>query len=127
MESEDRTGETNPSAEWNGTPPMKPEEKLARATRWLNEGYIVRGCIYQARGDLDLALADLDNAVKLCPANIDAFIARARVRHEKGEHRLALEDIETALRLGKENCEAIYVCGLVFRRWINPLGMSSTP
>ena len=87
----------------------------------------VRGCIYQARGDLDLALADLDNAVQLCPANLDAFIARARVRHEKGEHRLALEDIETALRLGPGNCEAIYVRGLVYQARINPLGMSSTP
>ena len=58
-----------------------------------------RGAAELSRGDLAGALADLDRACALAPANADIFATRAAVHLAQGHRDKALADFDTALRL----------------------------
>ena len=60
---------------------------------------IGRGEAYLMKGELDLALADSDEAVKFAPRSHDARLLRARAREKRGEKDLAARDRREAARL----------------------------
>ena len=67
-----------------------------------------RGAAYQAKGDLDKALRDFDEAIRLDPHNAGAYVDRGLVRSIKGAHDEALTDFEEAIRLNPNQWEAYY-------------------
>jgi len=70
------------------------------------DGFARRGEASLARGDFAGALADLDRACALEPADAGHFWARARVRIAMDKHDEALPDLDTALRLNPALAEA---------------------
>ena len=58
-----------------------------------------RGAAALSRGDVAGALADLDRACALAPANADIFTTRAAIHLSQGHRDKALGDLETALHL----------------------------
>ena len=58
-----------------------------------------RGNDYNAKGDLDRAIADYDAALRIEPAFADVLNSRAMAWRAKGDRRKALADLDAALRL----------------------------
>ena len=58
-----------------------------------------RGLIHQRNGDLDLALADLNEAQTRNPKSVEVLAKRASVYNNKKEHDLAIADCDEAIRL----------------------------
>lgn len=63
------------------------------------DGLLRRGAASRARRDLAGALADLDRACALAPANAACFATRAGVHADLKQPEAALADLDTALRL----------------------------
>ena len=60
---------------------------------------MARGDDFNAKGDLDRAIADYDAALKIDPVLVDALNSRAMAWRAKGDRRRALTDFDAALRL----------------------------
>ena len=58
-----------------------------------------RGNAFKAKGDLDRAFIDYDQAIAFDPANAGAHVNRALILAEKGEAEAALKDFDEAIRL----------------------------
>ena len=67
------------------TKPPGPEETLAQLTHCLSEAYTARGRIYLERGETDLALSDLNDALRLDPGNADAHRLRSIIERHPGQ------------------------------------------
>jgi Tfp pilus assembly protein PilF len=52
-----------------------------------------------ARGELDLAAAELARVTRLAPDNAEAFLLRGQMAEEQGEDEQALADYGTAVQL----------------------------
>ena len=57
---------------------------------------------WQYEGKYDLAIADLDEAIKLDPENSDAYDYRGNVRIFRGEYELATEGYDKAAKLERD-------------------------
>jgi tetratricopeptide (TPR) repeat protein len=55
--------------------------------------------MYAAKGDLDKAIADHSQAIRLNPGFADAYSSRGSAYRRKGDFNRAIADIETALRI----------------------------
>jgi Tfp pilus assembly protein PilF len=62
-------------------------------------GYVDRGRVYLAMGDLDRALANMDEAIRLDPSE-NAYVARGAVLTEKNELDRAIADFDEAVKIG---------------------------
>jgi tetratricopeptide (TPR) repeat protein len=62
--------------------------------------YLVRADIERESGHSDLALLDLDNAIKLDDTLSDAYILRGDIYLTQGKKQLAKGDFEKAMSLG---------------------------
>jgi tetratricopeptide (TPR) repeat protein len=63
------------------------------------EGYLGRGRVHEARGDLEQADADYSTAIRLHPDGGVGYALRARARHRQGRTDDALADLSEHLRL----------------------------
>ena len=72
-----------------------------------------RGVELKLKGDLDAALKDYDEAIRLHPANHFAFNNRANVRRDKGDLAGAIADYSEAVRLEPAYAAAYTSRGLV--------------
>jgi tetratricopeptide (TPR) repeat protein len=63
--------------------------------------YRGRAAILYQNGDLDGALADFDQAIRLDPSSASAYIDRSIVLYSKAETDRALKDMATAMRIEK--------------------------
>lgn len=77
-----------------GNPPGRATAHTSRAALRLHAG------------DVDTAVADLDEAIRLAPRYADPYIYRAAARFDRGEFDAALADAEAALRLEPESPHA---------------------
>lgn len=59
---------------------------------------MARGNDFNAKGDLDRAIADYDAALKIDPSLVEALNSRAMAWRAKGDRRKALADLDAALR-----------------------------
>ena len=75
-----------------------------------------RGVELKLKGDLDGALKDYNEAIRLDPANHFAFNNRANVRRDKGDLAGAIADYTEAVRLEPAYAAAYTSCGLVQER-----------
>ncbi len=65
--------------------------------------YLARGVVRAWLGQLDEALADLDEAVRLAPDSFDAYVERADVKDNQGDLEGAIADLEEAHRLSEDS------------------------
>ncbi|MBI2713814.1 MAG: tetratricopeptide repeat protein [Rhizobiales bacterium] len=61
--------------------------------------YTSRGNEYAYKGQHDPAIQDFDQAIRLNPQNVSAFIGRGRAYGGKGQHDRAIQDFDQAIRL----------------------------
>lgn len=79
------------------------------------DSLVLRAIAHFERDELEFAIVDLREAVRLNPENARAYRERARVLAHMGLRSEALADIDTAIRLEPEDAEAIIVRGLVYQ------------
>jgi tetratricopeptide (TPR) repeat protein len=82
---------------------------IAACTRRIQSGkvagydlavnYVNRGANYSIKGDLDAAMADYNEAIRLSPNFSNAFTHRGNLYADKGNLDLALSDYNEAIRL----------------------------
>lgn len=65
-------------------------------TAWL---YFSRGSDYLMQGKDQMALSDLNEAIKEAPAFIDAYLNRAQVYRRAGQQQLAKADLDTVIAI----------------------------
>lgn len=68
----------------------------------MAEAYNGRGTIWEAKGDLDKAVAEFDQALRLNPRYIGAYANRGLARLRQGKTVEAEQDFERRLTLNKE-------------------------
>jgi tetratricopeptide (TPR) repeat protein len=69
---------------------------------FASQGFEWRGYVFWATGDLEKAMADLTEAIRLDPKNGSAFYYRALTHERMGKRRNAEDDFANAKRLGYE-------------------------
>ena len=67
-----------------------------------------RGNAYVAKGDLDKALRDFNEAIALDPNNAGAYVDRALILTHKGEREAAMKDYGEAIRLNSKQWQAYF-------------------
>ena len=72
------------------------------------QAYDNRGSAYQAKGDIDRAIADHDEAIRLDPRYAAAYDNRGGAYQAKGDHDRAIADFDEAIRLDPKNLNAYY-------------------
>ena len=75
-----------------------------------------RGNAYYTKGDLDRAIADYNEAIRLDPKDDNAFYDRGTVYNSKGNYDHAVADLNEALRLNPKNALAFNNRGSVYYR-----------
>jgi tetratricopeptide (TPR) repeat protein len=70
--------------------------------------------VYVRKKEYELAVADLDEAIRLEPHNSDAFLTRGVVWYRKSDRDRAVKDYDEALRLQPGNARALGNRGLVW-------------
>jgi tetratricopeptide (TPR) repeat protein len=74
------------------------------------ESFLMRGLQKWAAGDLDGAIADYDEAIRLNPHDCDAYSNRAVVRQSRGDLAGALADYDRAIKhTPKEGLAFVYI------------------
>jgi tetratricopeptide (TPR) repeat protein len=59
------------------------------------------------QGDVDRALGDLNEAIRLAPREADSYLIRAEIWTAKGDHGKALADCDAVLRLDSKSVRAL--------------------
>ena len=72
------------------------------------EGLIFRGCNRINLKDYEGAVTDFDNAIKIDPKNVIAYMNRGTARGAQKKYRSALEDLDMAAKL-KFDYSAVYI------------------
>ena len=67
-----------------------------------------RGTAYSAKGDLDRALQDYNQAIELDPRNAGAYVNRALALARRGESEAAMKDYAKAISLNPQQWEAYF-------------------
>src|SRR5262249_23920023 len=68
-------------------------------------------CRYRQK-DIDLALKDLNKAIRLCPNWSLAFFTRGFIYHDRGQYDDAIRDYNQAIRLDSSDDAVLYSRGL---------------
>jgi serine/threonine protein kinase/Flp pilus assembly protein TadD len=79
---------------------VAPNDPTVTAT---GDDYGMRATIHHLYGDLDAALADADEAVRLAPDLTAAYYVRGRIRVDRGEPAAALADFTRMLQLDPDS------------------------
>ena len=64
------------------------------------EGFVKRGYAYEEKGELDMAIADYTEAIRLNPNNAWTYSSRARIYREKGDLDKSIADYSKAIHGG---------------------------
>ncbi|RJR23720.1 MAG: DUF898 family protein [Desulfobacteraceae bacterium] len=78
------------------------------------DGFYSRGWVHQMKGDLDKALSDYNQALRLNPVFVDAFFNRGVIYVQTGKYELAVEDFSSALKHEKGSADAFSNRGSVY-------------
>lgn len=80
-----------------------------------NDGaYVNRGIAYRRLGDLDRAIRDYDEAIRVNPRAADAFNNRGNAFRARDEHERAMRDYDQAIRLDPHYAHAFNNRGITF-------------
>jgi tetratricopeptide (TPR) repeat protein len=78
--------------------------------------YVNRGILYQDVGDLDRAMADLTEAIRLDPKYAEAYYNRGEVWLDAREFDRAIADYSEAIRLDPKHAKAYVGRGVTWQR-----------
>lgn len=70
--------------------------------------YLVRGIEWVQQGELDKAIAEYTEAIRIDPLDANAFLSRGIVWGKKGEYDKAIADFTEAIRINPKAAEAFY-------------------
>ncbi len=87
---------------------MTDYDKAIQLDRFEPEGYIRRGRLLAARGDMDAALSDLNRAIQLDSTNTLAYFNRAILNAESDRVREAMADLDKVLQYEPGNALTLY-------------------
>jgi lipoprotein NlpI len=73
-----------------------------------------RGLAYAANGEPDRAIPDFNEAIRLDPADPDAFVSRGSAYFAIGEHARAISNFDEALKLDPMNGQASFNRALAY-------------
>ena len=86
-----------------------PDRNIAGCTRIIEDvdegktmrgiAYVARGLAWQKKGDLDRALSDFSDAIRLNPQDALAYNDRGMLWRERGDSDRAIEDFTAAIKL----------------------------
>ena len=79
-------------------------DKTERADRL--KALLARGAAYQRRDDIDRAIADYGDALRIDPKLADIFNTRGELYRGKGDRPRALADFSAALKLNRQHTAA---------------------
>jgi tetratricopeptide (TPR) repeat protein len=112
------------SADWQSCDGNSSPSSINACTRIIQRGessdsdlsvaYSNRGLGHASRGNNDIALADLDQAINLNPENATAYNNRSYTYLNKGENDLAIEAADQALSLDRQQAYAYNNRGLAY-------------
>ena len=115
----------NHSAAADCETPRDPEARIADCTQRIDSGkwkgrdqaanYTRRGNGYRDRNDLDHAIADYNEAIRIDPGLTLAFLGRGIAFSDKGDNDRAIADFSEAIRLDPKFARAYTNRGIVFR------------
>lgn len=101
-----------------------PERAIIHCTRALEAGdlpagdmvtaYVNRGIAYKLNGQLELAVEDYTQALKLSPESGDIYTTRANAFLEMAQLDAAINDANKALAFSPEYAAAYFVRGRIF-------------
>ncbi|WP_315757771.1 MULTISPECIES: J domain-containing protein [unclassified Bradyrhizobium] len=99
-------------------PPAEPRaaEQVVPAAPTTAASFLKRGMDRSRQGDLERAVADFDEAIRLAPRNADLYRYRARDLVRMGRIDRALGDFERAIRLDPNDPVLFHDRGLAFQR-----------
>jgi tetratricopeptide (TPR) repeat protein len=125
-------GRVAPERQQRPTSPPTMSGEVARFPEPFNldaraDYYIERGIDSCRTGNLDQAVADLTQAIKIDPKSAKAYYSRGVVRVKQGEFDLAIQDFETALALDPDYSVAATGMELAVRKKREKEGDTYTP
>lgn len=80
----------------------KYDQAIAKFTEGIARAYRARGIAHAAKGDLDKALADYNESIRLNAEDPIAYYNRGNVYKEKGSTEKAIADYSEAIRLDRQ-------------------------
>jgi len=91
---------------------------VALAAAYNNRGWVYkkRAFVYAVAGELDRAIADFDEAIRLDPKDADTYRNRGLAYNSKGSYDLAIVDFNEAIRLDPKNAVFYTNRGNVYNR-----------
>jgi tetratricopeptide (TPR) repeat protein len=90
--------------------------KALEISPYLGDAYYHRGCVHEARGELEQALADFDQALR-CDAQLaHAYLHRGRIRTEKNDYDGALADFDQVMIMRPNDAECYLNRGVCLAR-----------
>src|ERR1051326_1410313 len=90
-------------------------------------GYRMRGVRRELDGDLEGALADLDEAIRLDPDNLETYILRSSVRQGLGDMIGFTDDLARASRIDLERARRLAPPGIELGEMPNVIQVNIDP
>lgn len=89
--------------------------KLLSAGRAKSAAFHNRGVAYAAKGNLDRALADISEGIRLDPGRAYRWQERGEIYHRKGNFSQAIRDLNEAIRLDPTHAFRFHARGNAYR------------
>jgi tetratricopeptide (TPR) repeat protein len=111
--------------DWQDCRQSDPDRRIAVCTQIINKGgesdknlaraYFNRGIAHKAKGDLDRAIADYTEAIRLDPKSDAAYHNRGVAQRDKGDLDRAIADYTEAIRLNPKSDAAYHNRGVAHK------------
>ena len=87
---------------------------LIQSNPWNDGAYVNRGIAYRRLGDIDRAIRDYDQAIRVNPRAADALNNRGNAFRAREEYDRAMRDYDEAIRLDPHYAHALNNRGIIF-------------